>query len=169
MRRSMPQATWRPASEADAVGGKAVFLEWLASVRRIPLAGPEALAAWRRDAPDDFARAIAAFAGLDEHAGVRAALFSGEHQRVALRAERMWKRGELLVAAPLPHRLDLTLAALSPADLPALAAHHLLDAGTAPDDCVPWSGDPADVLPLGAWLIDASVALRPPVSGSGGG
>jgi len=165
----MPGAPWRPASEAEAVSGTAVFLEWLAATRGVALAGPDALAGWRRRAPEAFAAAMAAFVGLHEHTRVREALLRGHGARVALVGERVWTRAELLSREPAPHRLDQAWAALTPADLPSLAARHLLELGTAPDDRVTWSGDPADPWPLGAWLVGAAVVVRPPVSGPGGG
>jgi hypothetical protein len=161
----MADPAWRPRSEAEAVGAQAVFLEWLAAVHGIVLAGPAALAGWRRDAPAAFAAAISAFAGLDMQAPVRETLLRGHAGRPALvligddGKPDTWSRAEALGGKALPDVVANMLAALAPADLPALAASHLLDAGTAPDDCLVWAGDPAEPWPLGAWLVGASVML----------
>jgi hypothetical protein len=146
-----------------------VFIEWCRATRAVALDGPAALAAWRREEPAAFADAIADFAGLTGHASKREALLRGNPTRAALivtddGGRTVWSRGDLLATAPWPAWLE---AALMNADLVALAAFHLLDAGTAPDDCVPWSGDPADPWPLGAWLVGASVLVQPAGSRSG--
>jgi hypothetical protein len=154
----MPQARWRPASEAEAAGAGALFIEWCRATRGVALDGAPALAAWRRDEPGAFADAIADFAGLTGDGGPRDALLRGNPSRAALIVDgAVWSRGALLAAAAMPAWLD---AALEHVDLVALAAFHLLDAGTAPDDCVPWDGDPGNPSPLGAWLVGASVLVQ---------
>jgi hypothetical protein len=171
MRHTTARATWRPASEAEAVGGRAVFLEWLAAVRGFALDGPDALTAWRATAPEAFAQAILAFAGVCDHTDVRAALLGGHPARDALimPSSTVWPRAAVL-AAP-PDHVAAAFARMTQADLPALAAHHLLDRETTPDSSVAWSGEAADFWPLGAWLVGASVtlALRPPVADPGAG
>jgi hypothetical protein len=141
-----------------------MFIEWCRSVRRLPLEGPTALARWRAEQPDAFAAAISAFVGLPDHPSVRLALLSGHPERAALIApsgdggHTVWSRHDLLTATTLPPPLNALLAALRPADLPSLAAHHLLDIGTTPDSRLTL-GDPSDPRPLGAWLLGASLAL----------
>lgn len=162
---SMPEPPWRPASEAEAAGAPAVLLEWLRTVHGMALAGPAALAAWRCAEPAAFAAAMSAFACLDATTSVRDALLRGHGDRTALKLVdtagvcRVWSRAELLLADPLPPPITHMLAALTQADLPALVASHLLDAGTAPDDRLVWAGDPAEPWPLGAWLVGATVVL----------
>jgi hypothetical protein len=161
----MPPARWRPASEAEAVGAVATFIEWCQAVRGLPVENPVALAFWRADAPAAFHAAIADFFELGDHPSVRAALLAGNDDRPALitpsatAGDRVWTRGELLAARALPQPLETMLAMLTPADLPALAASHLLDAGTAPDDCLEIEPDASDPWPLGGWLLGASLRL----------
>jgi hypothetical protein len=161
----MPQTTWRPASEAEAVSTPAVFLEWLRAVRGVALDGVAALAAWRREAPAAFDAAMSDFVGLPCDAGVCAALLRGLGPRTALVLfeaggdSQNLTRAELLASDTLPEPVEKMLAALTPADLPALAASHLLDADTRPDTRLLWAGDPADPWPLGAWLVGAALLL----------
>jgi len=156
----MPHAKWRPASEADATTTCAALLEWLRAVRCIALAGADGLAAWRARAPADFAAAIADFVGLDGAADVRQTLLRGHDAREALILHgNSWQRAELRTAPALPAEVATMLAALTQADLPALAASHLLDADTRPDTLLHWGGDPAEPWPLGAWLVGATVVL----------
>lgn len=163
----MPEAIWRPVSEAEAVGARAVVIEWLRAVHGIVLDGPAALAAWRHDRPAAFAAAISRFAGLDPlpRGGdgaeqVRAALLRGSDEREALViGGRVWFRAELRDATPVPEPVAIMASSLQPADLPALVASHLLDAGTCPDTRLHWAGDPAEPWPLGAWLLGATLVL----------
>lgn len=169
----MPDKLWRPASEAEAVGTPAVFIEWLRAVHGVALNGPAGLARWRRDEPARSAAAIAEFAGVDAladtaaggSAAVRTALLQGCGARAALivvapdHTSRTWRRAELLRLGELPQPAQTMIARLAPADLPALAASHLLAADTKPDSRLFWSGAPDDPWPLGAWLVDATVIL----------
>ena len=163
----MPEAIWRPASEAEAVGARAVFIEWLRALHGIVPDGPQGLAAWRRDRPAAFAAAISHFAGLDplprwgDGAGpVRDVLLRGFDEREALViGDRVWSRAALRQATPVPEPVAIMLSSLTPADLPALAASHLLDTGTCPDTRLCWAGDPAEPWPLGAWLVGATLLL----------
>jgi hypothetical protein len=167
----MFEVKWRPASEAEAAGTSAVFLEWLRAVHGVALAGPAGLAVWRRDEAAAFARAIAEFAALTEAdlhpqpppsggRGVLSTLLRGHAARIALIDKtRSWSRGDLLHAEALPSPVPTMLAALTPADLPALAASHLLDHDARPDTRLAWAGDPAEPWPLGAWIVGAAVIL----------
>jgi hypothetical protein len=171
----MSEAPWRPASEAEAASARAAFLEWLQAVYGLALDGPAGLAAWRHERPEAFAAAMSAFAGLPEGADVRSALLRGHDEREALvfdggpAGRRSWSRSDLRRAPALPEALDTMLAALAPADLPALAASHLLDTGTCPDTRLVWRGDPADPWPLGAWLVCATLVLPGPDADAGPG
>jgi len=170
----MPEVKWRPASEAEAVSAQAVFIAWLHTLHGIALDGPAGLAAWRRDAPAAFAAAISEFASLPlpwregtgggGHLDVRGALLRGQGNRTALLVlgateRRSYSRAELWHATTLPEPIETMLAALTLADLPALAASHLLDAGTCPDTRLFWAGEPTQPWPLGAWLVGATVVL----------
>jgi hypothetical protein len=158
---------WRPASEAEAAGARAVFIEWMRVVRGVALDGPAGLEEFRRAAAVEFAAAITAFVGLpaSDAKCIRNTLLRGRNERPALIApaddgsRRVWSRADLLHAAVLPEPIPGMLAALTTENLSTLAASHLLDADTAPDDCLVWAGDPAEPWPLGAWLLGASVML----------
>ena len=159
----MPMTKWRPASEAEAAGAPAVFIAWLRAVHGIPLAGPAALAEWRRDQPAAFARAMADFAGLPSGRDIRHALLHGNGARPAwIDGEKICSRAELLAAAAWPAPLARMLAGLALKDLPMLAASHMLDHGTVPDTRLIWSGDADEPWPLGVWLVGAALARAPP-------
>jgi hypothetical protein len=141
-----------------------LFLEWLRACRGLHLPDAGALAAWRRDAPDAFADVLADFAGLDTAAGWRANLlrWTGPREALVVRhrgACRAWTRDALRAAQDLPAPVAEILARTDVAGLLALAASHLLDAETRPDDRLLWTGDPADPWPYGAWLVGATVIL----------
>ena len=104
----------------------------------------------------------------DERDVIRAALLHGDDDRIALEArDGCWSRMELRHAATLPAPVDVMLAAMTTADLPALAASHLLDVETRPDTRLVWQGDPADPWPLGAWLAGATLVLDASRAGAG--
>jgi len=148
-------------------GNTALFLEWLRACRDQTLPGAAALAAWRREAPAAFAAALAEFAGLDPGLGWRANLlcFGGLREALVIRRDgtrRVWTRDDLRAARDLPAPVASILARTDPEGLLALAASHLLDAETRPDDRLLWTGDAADPWPYGAWLVGATVILGSP-------
>jgi hypothetical protein len=156
---------WRPADEAEAVGGMAVFVEWLRATGRMPAASPAAVQNLRSTDPPAFRAAVAAFAGLDAAGGVRAALLRHRGPRPALVTEdsagrtRTWSRDDVQADRALPPCVATALAGVTWPELVDLAATHLLDAGTRPGDRVVWTGDPSDPWPYGAWIAGATVVL----------
>jgi hypothetical protein len=80
--------------------------------------------------------------------------------RLTSHGAQTWSRAALLDADKLPEPTETMLATLAQADLPLLAASHLLDADTRPDTLLLWDGDPDEPWPLGAWLVGATVLLR---------
>jgi hypothetical protein len=164
----MSRTFWRPANEAESVGGMAVFVEWLRATGRMTGATPKAVRHWRDADRGAMRGAIAAFAGLDEADGVRASLLRHDGRRVALMArdaageQRRWTYADLRSAGDLPPAVATMLAGLTWPALMDLAADHLLFAGTRPDDTVRWTGDPAAPWPYGAWIVGATVLLAAP-------
>jgi hypothetical protein len=141
-----------------------MFIEWLRACRQLRLAGPAALGEWRVRDPAAVAEAVAGFLSLDPRQGWRGNLLRGQGHRAALvlaggDARRVWSRGELLAGGDLPASLCAVLTCDDWSGLLALAASHLLDADTRPDDRLLWLGDPADPWPYGAWLVGAAVVL----------
>jgi len=162
--RPLAAKPWRPADEVAAVGGMAVFVEWLRATRRMTDAAPDAVRRWPADDHAGFLTAIAAFAGLDAGLGVRGNLLRHRGERVALvrsdpSGTRSWSRDDVVAGRDLPAAVDTALAGLTWPGLLALAADHLLIAGTRPDDCLTWHGDPSLAWPYGAWIVGATVVL----------
>jgi hypothetical protein len=153
---------WRPADEAEATATLTGFVEWLRATGRRPDATPRIVRGWAAQDRRAFHAATATFAGLAATTGLLDALPPGD--RPALIARHAdgrlgrWSRDALRQRADLPPTL---LAAIAAADVPSLAASHLLGHETRPDDCLHWLGDPADPWPFGAWIVGACVLVGP--------
>jgi hypothetical protein len=140
---------WHPADERMAASGLAVFVEWLRASGRRTNAEPAQVLAWAHARGPDFDAAIHAFMGWDT-GGPVVCPGRDRHDAVIDRDHRAWTYDALP---------PTVTAALSAADAVGLAAHHLLVRGTRPDDQVPWSGDPSDIMPLGALYVGATVVV----------
>jgi hypothetical protein len=160
---------WHPYDEAEAAGTKAAFIEWLRATRRLEAAEPAVIDAWPSRDPTGFASAIADFAGLDPNCPPAQNLFAPQGPREALvlfrpgigqNRRQSWSRDALRTGMPaLPADIAALLAKLDWAELVRIAAYHLLDAGTRPDDRLLWGGTVTDALPYGALLLGATVIL----------
>ncbi len=143
---------WHPADERMAASALAVFVEWLRASGRMHGAEPARVLEWARARSPEFDAAMAAFMGwgasgphLCPGRGLREAVVE-----VRDGVRRVWTYDALPADV---------MAALAAADAVGLAAFHLLERGTRPDDVVAWSGAAEDVVPLGALLVGATVVV----------
>ncbi|MCW3473631.1 hypothetical protein [Limobrevibacterium gyesilva] len=161
----MTPTAWHPFDETAAASTLATFIEWLRASGRLADADPASVDTWRRADPAGFGAAIAAFAGLDPDRSPAANLlrFTGAREALVLHhagQRRVWSRDALHSGTPpLPACIADRLRALSWPALLDLAAGHLLDANTRPDDRLLWTGGAADPWPFGALIVGATVIL----------
>ena len=154
-----PGTAWRPADEAAATGNRAIFMEWLRATGREPDAMPGHVAIWRADADT-----MAAFAGLRRASGWAGNLrrFQGTREAVVhLRPEprRAWSR-DALAGSDAAWAAAAGAMAEQPWEvLVRVAASHLLDAETRPDDRLMWGGDHHEPWPWGALAVGATLIL----------
>ncbi len=153
----MAQKPWRPMDEAEATSNRGVFIEWLRASGRQEDAGPDDVAAWRRDLD-----CLAQFAGLCPEAG-----WAGNLRRprgkcealVRLAPRRSWSRDVLADSADVWAQAAGAMAQRPWDTLVRVVASHLFDAETRPDDRLLWGGDPGDPWPWGALAIGATLIL----------
>ncbi len=143
---------WHPADERMAASAMAVFVEWLGASGRMTDAEPERVLAWARARGPGFDAAMTGFMGWDRGGPV---LCPGRGTREAI-IEKCGEARRVWTYDGLPECVSAVLAG---ADAVGLAAAHLLELGTRPDDLVAWSGVPADVAPLGALFIGATLVV----------
>jgi hypothetical protein len=138
-------STWRPASEAEAAGALAAFVEWLRATGALVDAGPDR-------ARTGFDAALRRFMGWTD--GPAPARADGKEALVLHRGGRTSWRYDGLPGWALDR--------LAGADALDLVRFHLFEAETRPDDRVLWLGSPDDPLPLGALYVGATVILAEP-------
>ncbi|HEY2132143.1 MAG TPA: hypothetical protein VGH36_04085 [Acetobacteraceae bacterium] len=160
----MTPHAWHPFDEAEAAGTMAAFAEWLRATGRLKAADPALVAGWPARDNGAFSAAIAAFCGLDPTRTPRQNLLQPTGGREALVLHRAgrhaWSRDQLRCDRPaLPADIAATLDALDWQGLVDIVSHHMLVAGTRPDDRLLWAGDPTDPLPYGALLPGATIIL----------
>lgn len=164
---------WYPPDEAAAASAMAVFVEWVRAAAAQPdlprwmsvwggMTGsvdPEAVFRWEAEEPASFGMALAAFAGLDESAGIAGnrLRYTGSKEALVLwrgGARMAWSRDELRAACQagthqvvrrpdsLPATVDAALREETWDELVAETAFHLLHNNTRPDDRVlcQWGG-----------------------------
>ena len=163
----MTPHAWHPFDEAGAAGNVAAFTEWLRASGRWTAAEPRALRRWQRRLPEDFAQAVAAFAGLDLACSPAAGLWPMPGRRGAVvlhrAGRRAWSRDAWRAGdPPVPADIRTMLEALAWPDVIAAVAHHLLEAGTRPDDRLLWAGAVTDPLPFAALPFGATIILADP-------
>jgi hypothetical protein len=169
----MTARIWYPPDEATAASTMAVFVEWLRAAAAQPdpprwmsvwgeatrAIDPGAVFRWEAEEPASFGMALAAFAGLDESAGMAGnrLRYTGPKEALVLwrgSARMAWSRDGLravcqagthqVVTRPdsLPAAVDAALREGTWDELIAETAFHLLHNNTRPDDRVlcQWDG-----------------------------